>query len=400
MKPSNLLIRTAAAVTAALRKRPFLQMVSTRAGNKDLGMGAFQGKFNAMQGTVAAPAGMSGDRSGVYGMRAIVANAGTVGDVTPGTALGSTKPGYDEYIWSFIWNYIDSVYDDNEGHQYWDSSLMDQRSFQAHVQAICDNIEREAFRAWLGGAAVFQEVGTNGFADSDSTFDTEWRTGLQVKLADNGAIGDLYALLNPTDHGQLKGVDGVAAADARGDMGAAARMDVQMFDGVYWVLANNIPKSADSKSGTVTTNGAITANNTDSVTWDGGGSIKAGAIVTFGSATNRYLVTEATGTTFKVHKQIAQAVANNTTVNAINDQVSLVASKMCLGHAPALIVPDASDPDYVVLQDMGTMAQPGTGLGCAIERNRATIARSNYIFTAALAAGVLNGKGVGVLVPA
>ena len=396
MKPTGLLIATAAAVVAALRRRPFLSMVSTRVGAGDLGMNTFQGKFNAMPGTVQAPPSIQGN-SGSYGMRAVVANAGTVSALVPGTAFGSTEAGFTEYVWNFIWNHVDLVYKDNDAARFFSAGLMDSMSFKTQVEAICDDIEREAIRAWLRGAVQFQAVGTNGFADSDANFESEWDTGLAVKLADAGAVGDLYGLINPTDHGNLKGVTGVRAADTRGDMEAAKRFDVQLFDGVMWLMCNNIPKMADSFSGSILVNGAITAGDT-SFAFDGGGTLKPGAIITFGTDTSRFLVTHVDGATAHVDTAL-EATANNTAVNGINDQISLVFSKRCVGHAPALIIPDASDPDYVVAQDMGDANAPGTGCGVSIERNRATKGQSNYVFAGAQAAGPIDGNGIGVLVP-
>ena len=279
------------------------------------------------------------------------------------------------------------------------------RALQKSRYNVMRDVENNVFSNWLSvnlRNASVQMVGSNGFADSDMNYISQWTKGLRKALLKNDVpIQALNGILNEDDFGNLSSLDRVSKANERGDAEAPGRLDVGNLGGIPWYDFNYVPELGTNSSwGTVRVNGAITAGATSFV-YDGGGSPEVGDAFEFSAGdTSHKVVLDVDGSTVHFGPAATANIADDSTTTKLASYTpSFVADARQLGFVQLAHTPIEDDLDGTPAANAFAVIPDDTsGLVYTLETQRQT-GQTAFIMALAIAAGPLNGQGIGILVP-
>ena len=109
--------------------------------------------------------------------------------------------------------------------------------------------------------------------------------------------------------------------------------ELGMTHGVRTFQTGNVPDNTPG-TGTTRVNGGNRAVGSILITWDGGGSINVGDVITFGSNGTRYMVTQnASAATFRLDRPLEEAIVDNDTIHKLQVENSVMFHPDCLTFA-------------------------------------------------------------------
>lgn len=290
-------------------------------------------------------------------------------------------------------------------------TVFDQR-MSSFVRNLWSQIEKEVFGYAFTQAASegnVRFVGTAGIAGGatqlakDLAFQTNVIEGGQVDLDERDVPdGERILLLSPKDRGQVRGASRMAEADKTGDPMAVQTWDIGVDNfGIMYKGSNNLPRyGVEAIAATVLVDGAASAGDTTiDIDGEGKNNVKVGHIITFGAATDKYIVVARSGDTLTLHTGLAADVANNATVNAVANTVgwrpSMLFDRASFGYVPRLFAQSAS---IMAAGFVDWQQDPESGLELMLEAKRGEN-QTQFDVSSGLYAGIIP-DAFQVLVPA
>ena len=224
-------------------------------------------------------------------------------------------------------------------------------------------VEQDLLSAIKESADSVYATGLIGAGADYRTQTAGWRDATRRLMEAKAPLNERYAALGSVATAAVKGVENWVSADSRGTAITMMTGRLGMVDGVASYQTPLVAGVDAVATGTPRVNGAASKGSIE-VTYDGGGAIAVGEVVSFASHSGtKYMVTVRTATAITLDRGLEEAVADNDHITRYDTDDSVIYHRECV--AVAFRMPNGG-PDAIE----EVIGDPETGIAIRLKEIR------------------------------